>query len=906
MLKRSLSLRVAPALASLLALSSIVADAEAASPRSPKLDPNVTRAMITGRIGPFQRFAGELGFAPVIIELAAPADETTIGLLRKSGAELDLIGGAPAFYDRFVPARVSAAVAEKLVALPEVERVVLRPGRGPLPLDHSRELIRADDAMGARPALDRLTGKGVLIGDVDSAADVYHPSFFHGDAGYFDWIDADGDGVFTPGVDAIDLDRDGKIGPTEAANVIRADTWVDYLGGSVDDRAAGFDPAIDWLYLDTNGNGLRDYGMSGGFDDTTPAFGEPLFVPDDLNRNGKLDVGERVIRLGTSKFKKANIHLVYSSLGLNHKHIYERGVDMASIPIDFSGGTLYGFSDALHATGVLGIVAGDVPLAGRRWVGIAPEAEIVLSFDVDQYESVPASGTSWVLKEKPNVMLYELAPWTGVPLDGSDSLSKMIDTSSANDGTVHTCPTGDQGSARKHAHADLAAGASVSLALDVPQTPKSGGGPISYVNVTLHVQGGEPASATLKGPGGVAINLLANGAQGTITGTTAKFYTTTQTTTRGTFMMEATLYAQSASAKLPFGTWRVDLTGASAASLTVDGFVSDDVSSWALGAGWSAAIATDRSTIGVPSTADHCIAVGAHPSHVNDPDKPWFEMYYGGYDVPSGFEEQQTQVRAYSPRGPRIDGVQKPDILAPDNPWTAQQSGENASPPYASFQVFGGTSGASPHVTGAAALLVQAGITGDAARDAIRAGAIVDPIAGAVPNGDYGYGRLDIAGALGQKTKGTLPTLTLDVTPAAPTTKDTVSIKPTATGEGLEIEWDDDYDGTWDVAYAPVATRTITSATPVKRPFKARVRNATGHIAEAVVWITFTEATTPPPVTEPPVTKPPVNKPAETSEEGGCGCRTAPRDPGLPLAGLAIAALAVARRRRARAGQSSK
>ena len=884
MLRRSLPPLL---LASLIAWPAIAA---ADPPRSPKLDPNVVRTFETGRVGPFQRFPAELGFAPVVIELVAPATHETLSIIRTAGAELDVIDGRPMYYDRFVPARVSAAAAEILAARPEVDRVVLRAGRGPLPLDHSLDLTRVPDARGARPALDRLTGKGVLVGDVDSAADIYHPAFFRADAGYFDWIDVDGDGVLTPGVDGIDLDGDGELGEGEIAKEIRADTWVGYLGGSVDARPPSFDPSLDWLYLDTNESGSRDYGAGAGFDDTTPAFGEPLFVPDDVNQNGKLDAGERVIRLGTSKFRKVNIHLVYSPLGLNHKHVYERGVDLASLPIDFSGGDLYGFADARHATGVLGIVAGDVPLAGRRWVGFAPDAELVLAFDVDQYESIPVSGTSWALKEKPDVMLYELAPWTGLPLDGSDSLSKMIDTSTINDGAVHTCPTGDQASARKHTHVDLAASASASLALDVPDKAKAGSGPLTYVDVTLHVQGGKPTAATLNGPGGVSIDLLTN-KQGTIAGTTAKFYTTAQTTSRGTFLADVILYAQTAQAVLPVGAWTVDVTGA-ATPLTVDAYVADDKSSWALGAGWDASIATDSSTIGVPSTADHCIAVGAHPNHVNDANAPWFTMYYGRYDVPDGFAEKQGEVRAYSPRGPRIDGLQKPDILAPDNPWSAQQSGD---PPYASFGVFGGTSGASPHVTGAAALLVQAGIKGDAALAAIRAGAIVEPIAGKVPNGDYGFGRLDVAGALGVTTTSEPPTLALTVTPAAPTTDDTVTITPKASGDGLEIEWDDDYDGTWDIPYGPLSARTIKSSTPIIRPFKVRVRNAAGRIAEAVAWITFTDPTT---------TNPPGPKPLVTGDGGGCGCRASSREPSLPALGVALAALVAAARRRRR--QSSR
>src|SRR6185436_14226500 len=131
------------------------------------------------------------------------------------------------------------------------------------------------------------------------------------------------------------------------------------------------------------------------------------------------------------------------------------------------------------------IVAGDVPLVGRRWVGIAPDAELIEGFEVDQNESLPLAATAWALKEKPNVMLYELAVWTGVALDGSDPLSSMIDTSNTKDGVAHTCPTGDQAAARKHTHVDLAAGAMKSLPFAIPKQAQAGTGPLVYVDITL-------------------------------------------------------------------------------------------------------------------------------------------------------------------------------------------------------------------------------------------------------------------------------------------------------------------------------------------------------------------------------------------------------------------------------------
>ncbi len=864
-----------------LATALLVAPAvAAAAPTAPaRIDPKIDRVLRTGILGPWRTDSPQPGRAPVLIELAHPATPAVLARLRSAGALLAQVDGQTLWYDRFVPAEVTPGVPAALAALPEVARVRLATARGPLPLDHSAELIRLADARGARPALDLMTGAGVVIADVDSLVDVFHPTFFRGDGGYYDWIDVDGDGVLTPGVDAIDLNRNGMVDPGETAVLLSAATFADDEGKVVAARPAGFDPSIDWLYLDTNGNKARDFGAAGGFDDTAPAFGEPLFVPDDVNRNGKVDVGERLVRLGTSKFRKVFLDLDYQKVKVSHT--FTRGTDLATLKTDYFAGAVYGFADAFHATGVLTIIAGDVPLVGRRWVGIAPDADLLVGWEVDNAESLPLKATTWALTEKPDVMLYELAPWTGVELDGSDALSALLDTSNQMDGVIHTCPTGDQGSAQKHTHADLAAGAVTTLPLLIPAVTKEGIGPLSYVDVSVHVRGGAATGLTLKSPGGEVIDAFAPTSTGMLMAG-AEYQVTTETTTRGTQFIDVVLYAPAAAMAIPVGNWTVTVTGDSAAMVGVDAYVSDDKSSWAAGAQWDASVATDTSTLGVPSTADHCIAVNAHPNHVEQAGAPWYSVYYAAYDVPADPMETQGQVRAYSPRGPRIDGVQKPDITAPDNPWVAAEYAPGVDKaPYGAFRVFGGTSGASPHVTGTAALLAQAGIHGDAARDAIRAGAASDAVTGTTPNKNYGYGRLDTAAALGVKASGATPTITLTSTPATPTTDDKVTLTPAVTSgdgstTGLQVKWDDDYDGTWDVPYAAPAPRTITSAMPVTRPFKARVRNAAGHIAEAVVWVTFT---TPPPA-------PPAPPPSK-----GCGCRTTPEAPGAAGLGLLAAAL---------------
>lgn len=848
------------------------------------VDPNIVRALATGLTGPFVRSAPVRGKATVLIELQIPATPAILASIARAGVTLAFAEGKILSYDRFVPADVTPTSLAALEKIPEVKRITLASARGPLPLDQSAKLMRLADARGARPDLDELDGDGTLIADIDSLVDPFQPAFFKGDAGYFDWIDRDGDGVFTPGKDAIDLNQDGTGDASEIAELIETKE-VDYYGKDTGARASdAFDPSTDFLYIDTNGNGARDFGQANGFDDTTPAFGEPLFVPDDVNRNGKLDVGERVVRLGTSKFRKIFVNLDYPPYTASH--VYVRGVDLSASKVDYSHGALEGFPDAFHATGVNTILVGDVPLVGRRWVGIAPNADVEVGWDVEQtQQGLPVKALTWALGDHPDVGLFELAVWTSVPVDGTDALSTMIDTAVEKGSFTATCPTGDQGSALKHAHVDLAASAQTSMPFTLPAKTKSGQGPLSYVEVTMDLRGAAPEAITLTGPTGENVDMTLSQVLPSTLSTGDSYYVTTQKTTAGTYLYDVVLYVDTNDPPFPTGTWNVNVT-APASAITVDGYVADDKSSWAVGAAWDESIATNAATIGAPSTADHCIAVNAAPDHVAD--SPWYDLdFYSEYDVPANYTETQGQVRAYSPRGPRIDGVVKPDITAPDNPWVADEWMSTLPYSYGSYSVFGGTSGASPHVTGTAALLAQVGLHGDAARDAIRNGAIVDSDTGAVPNGDYGYGRLSAAGALGVANAGVDPQVAILVAPASPAVGEPITLTPIAQSNdgndgALEAKWDDGYDGSWDTPYAAIAGHAFSPSQAGKYPFKVRVRNSSGHVAEAIAWVDVANA--------PPVI-----------ESSGCSCRTATTRSDLGFdASLFTLGLAVFTRRRRR------
>ena len=103
----------------------------------------------------------------------------------------------------------------------------------------------------------------------------------------------------------------------------------------------------------------------------------------------------------------------------------------------------------------------------------------------------------------------------------------------------------------------------------------------------------------------------------------------------------------------------------------------------------------------------------------------------------------------YSGKGPLVDGRLGVDITAPGH-FTFSTATGNA------YEFFSGTSSAAPHVVGAAALLLQYDMTIDNTKfkQIIYSTATVDKYTGAVPNNMWGYGKLNIEGALKKYING--------------------------------------------------------------------------------------------------------------------------------------------------------
>lgn len=736
--------------------------------------------------------------------------------LMRSVRELEALGvavvraqGEPVSYRQFVVITASREVLEKVARLEGVRRILpaLPPG---LPsLDRSSTLLGLSGARGARPALGELTGQGMVLADVDTLADVFHPDFFRGDAGWFDWLDVDQDGTFDPGVDAVDLNRNGEAEATEIAKPLRAAPINISSGNEAGGvHIEGFDPSVDWVYLDENGDGQRNHGASEGFAEDVPAFGEPLFVPDDVNGDGVLGPAERFVRLGSSKFRKLYARVSYQSL--HHDHVYERGVDMSQAPLDLTNG-IYGYADALHGTGVLSIAAGGVALPSRRWVGVAPDAELVLAFGISNSVTAPVV---WALSQEPDVLLHEASVWTSMEMDGSDPWSKLIDTSSSS-GVINICPTGNIGGARKHAVIEVAAAGSAEMKFNVPNGTES-------IELTLHARVGTDVSLSLREPSGTA-HLLSSTVD--LDGGGKLYSYGNDLTDAGTRVFYNYLIGAGG------GDYVVEVQGDPGTSTTLHGFVADEAG-FSLNTAWDASIATDSSTAAVPSVATTCVGVGAVPSHLAEEG-----------DWARAGDEARGEIREYSGRGPRIDGEQVLDVAAPDNPWVAAPQGD-IFPQYPGFSViphggamiFGGTSGAGPHAAGIAVLLAQAGQTGAAAIQALRDGAEVDALTGSVPNADYGYGRLSASGVFGVPRDEAAPGIEISAEPEGAAPGETVRVTPVVKAAGVNLRWDDGYDGSWDTELgAPGARDFVQSNEPLR--LKVQAWSSNGRISEAVLLV---------------------------------------------------------------------
>jgi subtilisin family serine protease len=794
------------------------------------------------------------GTLPVVIRSVRALDAAHGEALRRAGVVFGREGRAIA--SGAYLARVDEAALRALARDPEILSVSVDLQRdAPRPLElaaqETRTLTARRAVMAKSGAL--LDGAGTVIADIDSPIYHFHPAFFRADGGAYRWVDVNGDGELTPDVDGVDLDNDGKISPAEVLHRLEAVGTSRYTNETIV-KNASFTIDLEYLYTDTNGNGRRDHGA--GFDDSTPAFGEPLFVVDDANGDGRLATTEKLLRLNTSKIRALRSQDRDHTRGAGGRDGLTGYDPEASPDLAAAMG---------HATGVASILAGGVP-GVSRWPGLAPGAELLVHDSTSEDGTVAA--VQWALDKGANVVLTEFAPYTSVTIDGSSEDERILDAA-VDQGVIAVSPAGNLAGGKKHRTLTLQAGATV-----VPMQTTPGFSGSRLIQISLHHKG--PARALglkLTVPGRGVIDLPESAPQGAPFGNITA-YTSRQTTSRGTH--ERFIYLLDRQG-MPEGDYPLEITLDAGASVEVEAFVADERTSWAYGFTFDQDSPTR--TVCNPATSDKTLGVAAYVLH----DEP---AYYG--TGPRG------TLATYSSRGPRIDGAGAIDIAAPDNPMAAQPPLDRSNA--VAFGPFGGTSGAGPHVAAAVALLRQAYPAEPPSRVRERLLEGARPESRPDAKTTFGSGKLDVAKAAGLEiADGAAPTVRL-VAPARGNVdaEATLRVEAESTGETF-VRWDLDYDGKPDTEWLPVvggrAERALTPTATGRLDVRVELRDATGQLAASTAAIEVDEA---------------IEGAAPTTttrvEESGCGCRVTGRasdGPAAALGGVAAAlALLTARLRR--------
>lgn len=578
--------------------------------------------------------------------------------------------------------------------LPEIEWAESdwRPGLVPC-LNVSRDEIRAEAAWGIRGSPSApVDGRGILIADFDTGIDLFHPAFWFADGDTLEWVDVNGNRRFEPGVDGADFDGDGLIGPDEVLQFW--DGKVEDAHGVIPNRVGDYEVDRDWLYRDLNGSGRREAGLGRGFSESDPTFGEPVFVVLDANGDNTLDLGERVVALGTCKVRAV------LDPGAKERR---RGRDLIWAERDERG----------HGTSVAGILVGES--RGRLLSGVAPGAELLMA---NAFQRTSLSQiVLWALDEGADVMLYELGNWVWDYMDGSSNLEQMINLAAAK-GAVQVVAAGNLAGSGKHFRTSVPERSAAQLRMRCPTGEGTG---IIWGSVLWRTPGNN-LRVRIRSPRERWVTLSGAGAQ---SAGGIRYWSNRGTSPRGT----AGIFFSIETDEDLGGDWLVEIQS-SGVQETVDGYVTDDRSGWTGGTVFLDAV-SDEATVAWPANADSAIAVAS----------------YATREV----RGEPGSLSHFSGRGARIDGERVIDLAAPGNyDIRTCQSGSLPGAPVGTYTSFGGTSASAAHVAGASALVLQANrqLGHPGVEFVFTESAVSDRFTGQVPNPAWGYGKLDVLAAV--------------------------------------------------------------------------------------------------------------------------------------------------------------
>jgi len=410
-----------------------------------------------------------------------------------------------------------------------------------------------------------------------------------------------------------------------------------------------------------------------------------------------------------------------------------------------------------HGTHVCGTAAGNDAALFGKFSGMAPDADIIIvkGGDGSFSETHMIDGLTYADQKaealgKPIVVNWSIGGQVG-PHDGSRAYEQAVNSFVANPGRVVAIAAGNDGASPIHVSGT--AGATTTFTITVPSyTPSSGTG-TNQVIFDLWLNSNTNVSVSAHSPNGYTASAAysASGTSGDGSSTSDGLFTVYNApsyTSNGLWNVQ--LWARDNGTNYPAsGAWTVTVTNPGA-SVHYDGWLAVYVIG---GASASLTGGDVNETVAMPGTAAGAITAAAYVTKWSWPVYTNLQYVYNGTD-------RTGNIASFSAIGPTRDGRQKPDIAAPGQGITSALSTSMDTTNLASIIYPGqkhfvdqGTSMATPHITGASALILGAfpATTAAAIKSLMTTGAVADAFTGSVPNYTWGYGKLDILEAMAKK-----------------------------------------------------------------------------------------------------------------------------------------------------------